>query len=136
MKSWISIHNIILVVAGLLLLRNAFYLTAYTFSQVVPAKGILEPGSQFAHFKDFTQNARHIGFLTDKDMSPEHNNGFFFQTQYILAPAVIHLNTPQSTWNILDFSQMRYFVTAMRLLGAHRVANNDYGQILVQRSSP
>ena len=133
-KNLLPIKNIIIAVSSLLIAYNSFYLFVYVMSQVVHNEDVLlEPGTQFKPFKVYLKNQKKIGFLTDKDMSPEHNDGFFSQTQYILAPTIIELNNPNNTFNILNYSQNAFFVYSIMALNATRITSNEYGQALIRR---
>src|SRR3989338_8725661 len=44
---------------------------------------VVEPGTEYNDFKSVLAEIPRIGFLTDKDMSPERNDGQFLAAQYI-----------------------------------------------------
>jgi len=137
LKNFFKLKNIIISISLILLVRSSFYLFVYTMSQVMHRHDeMLEPGSQFADFKKYLKGQKSIGFLTDKDMSPENNDGFFSQTQYILAPIVVNLNNPKNEFNILDYSEMNYIIYSIRALNSVRLTSNEYGQALIRRRSP
>ncbi len=134
LKKYVRLKNIIIIISIILFLRSSFYLFVYTMSQIMHRhEEILEPGSQFATFKKYLKGQKSIGFLTDKDMSPEHNNGFFSQTQYILAPIVVNLNNPENQFNILDYSKMDDIIYSIYALKSVRLTSNEYGQALIRR---
>ncbi|VAX37608.1 hypothetical protein MNBD_UNCLBAC01-1634 [hydrothermal vent metagenome] len=134
MKKFLNLKAPIIFLSIGLIGYSGFFLFVYIMSQVIGQKEPpLEPGSQFAHFAEHLEGQTHIGFLTDKDMSAENNDGFFSQTQYILAPVIVELNVPKHEYSVVDYTNYKHLLYTMRLLKAKRIAHNEYGQALVQR---
>ncbi|HOW35552.1 MAG TPA: hypothetical protein PL155_03990 [Candidatus Omnitrophota bacterium] len=91
------------------------------------------PGFEFADFKDKLTGINAIGFLTDKNMSPERNDGQFLAAQYTLAPVILDLNNPNYRLNILDCTNLADAFGIMQGISAEPAFINPYGKILAQR---
>ena len=91
------------------------------------------PGQEFADLAEYLKGVKTAGFLTDKDMSPERNDGQFLAAQYTLAPVVLDLNNPDHELVILDCISIPSAFDLMEL--THRVPLfiNPYGKILAKR---
>lgn len=93
----------------------------------------LEPGMEFKELKHFLYGARTAGFLTDKDMSPEKNDGQFLGAQFMLAPTTLKLNDTSPEFIILDYETLLRAYPKIRALNAVVVATTPYGKILVKK---
>jgi len=94
---------------------------------------ILEPGTEFADFKDKISGAKIVGFLTDKDMSSERNDGQFLGAQYMLAPMILDLNNPYHEFLILDYIDLSYSFEKIKELNAIYLYTNKYGKSLAKK---
>lgn len=137
-KSVLGLKSIITVLAIILICQNAFYLFVKIKAEAMKRPLMYEPGYQFVSFKPILNDVKRIGYLTDKNMSREKNDGFFLQAQYFLAPTIIGLNKPQFKYNIIDFTGSGHvdhpqINEALKILRSLPVAQSNYGQALVTR---
>lgn len=122
------------VIAVLILLSNLclLYKTYRLAAQDIKQSPVLEPGIEFKEFQDDLNKVKKAGFLTDKDMSPEKNDGQFLAAQYILSPTVLDLNNPNHTFAVLDYTNTEIAHKKIKSLGAIVIAVSPYGKILVK----
>lgn len=133
--------NLTTLIAALgicLVSANFFFLNVYTIRKhAEDAKysgPYPEPGSQFANFKNLISNqTKSIGYITDKSMSREKNDGTFLQAQYYLAPVILKLQDENQPLFILDSTDIDYIIKTIRRLNAKRLSSNEYGQALMVR---
>lgn len=92
-----------------------------------------EPGEEFKELKDFLRNVKKTGFLTDKDMSPEKNDGQFLGAQYILVPTILSLNDASPEFIILDYQSLLAAYQKIKEMNAVIVMTTPYGKILVRK---
>lgn len=130
-KTLLNPKNLIIVLALLLCGYNLFYLGIYAGQKYRDKTVYLEPGSQFETFAPHLVGVEKIGYLTDKDLSREKNDGTYLQAQYYLAPVVID---PKKThqYNIIDATNMAYIVQTLRETRGKRLTYNSYGQALIK----
>ena len=95
---------------------------------------VIEPGTQFLEFKPYLTDVREAGYLTNKDMSEEKNDGFFLQAQYMLAPTVLRLNEREQKLLILDYNKPVYAWFTLRSLRGRPVYSSEYGPILAENA--
>ena len=130
-KKILNLRSAILAFASIILICNVFFLLTDILSHLKKEnKYSYEPGLQFADFKDALKNIRQAGFVTNKDLSSENNDGQFLMAQYILAPTVLELNASNNKYNILDCTSETRILYALRSLGATPLKINKYGKIL------
>ena len=133
LKRIFSVKNLISCLAIAFIGLNLFYLWANLMVKLrLKDTKILEPGTQFVMFKEKLAGLREIGYLTNKDMSEEHNDGEFLQAQYMLAPVILRLNQPARTLNILDYKNPVFAVFQMENLNAKPLVTSPYGKVLVE----
>ncbi len=97
---------------------------------------LLEPGSNFADFKAHLNKVQRVGFLTDKDMSPEANDGIFLAAQCQLAPTALDLDNSDHVLIIID---PQNFLTGLELAQRAKLTpfyTNDSGKILAKKEIP
>lgn len=94
---------------------------------------IIEPGTQFEPFIAKLEGITQVGYLTNKDMSEEKNDGTFLQAQYMLAPTILKLNEEHPKLNVLDYTSPVYTVFTLRSLRSAPIASSPYGQVLAER---
>ncbi len=91
-----------------LVLINSFFLIKVTAKAAV--KNRFEPpfvaGYKFFDFVPRLSGVERAGFLTDKTMSPEKNDGEFLGAQYMLAPVILDLNNTHHRYLILDYTNL------------------------------
>ncbi|MBP9854414.1 MAG: hypothetical protein KBD53_06075 [Candidatus Omnitrophica bacterium] len=133
LKKFLNLENGIIVATLAMIGVTSFYLFA-NFMVEYKKKDVevIEPGTQFTFFIDFLKNAdvREVGFLTNKDMSEEKNDGVFLQAQYMLAPIVLNLNEVNPEFNIMDYTDPVWAIYTIKSLRARPLATSPYGQIL------
>lgn len=133
----LSRNTICLSLAILLCGINIFYLTVFVMSKMHdPAAVNLEPGSQFADFRNALKDIDRVGYLTNKNTGRTNNDGIYLQAQNFLAPTVLGLNEPGDVYNILDFSHSSIAIYKIKELQAELVTETLYGQALVKRKNP
>ena len=93
-------------------------------------RNIKYPGYEFGDLKQKLPAVRKAGFLTDKDMSPERNDGQFLAAQFIFAPIMLELNNPHHEFIILDYTSLQAALDAMKKDNIHTVYINGHGKIL------
>ena len=133
-QSWID--RTVIIFSILVTLVNCFFLFTYCmrkYSEYRALGNYLEPGSQFASFKEFTSAHKWIGYITNKQTSREHNDGFYLQAQYYLAPTIIDLGNADYPLVIVDSLDFDYIVNTIKILKGKRLANTEYGQALILR---
>lgn len=132
------VQSVICLLALSLLLCNILNLTRL-YKKIAKLNETLPftlPGREFNDFQQPLDGITKAGFLTDKDMSPEKNDGMFLKAQYALAPLVLELGNAQHTYLILDYQNYLSALEAMQRYDAVPLAMNSYGKILAQRRQP
>jgi hypothetical protein len=94
-----------------------------------------EPGYQYGGLIPKLAGVKKIGFLTNKDVSPENGSEDFLQAQYILAPRILDLNNSNHEYNIFDYPESVYIFYMLKKLNAERITDNEYRKVLVRRKS-
>lgn len=131
MKKILNFKSAILMLASIVLICNVFLLLAGTFSNLNKEnKYSYEPGLQFADLKDALKGVREAGFVTNKDLSSENNDGQFLMAQYMLAPTVLELNAVNNKYNVLDCTSETHIIYALKSLNALPLKINKYGKML------
>ncbi|OGX28269.1 MAG: hypothetical protein A2787_02290 [Omnitrophica WOR_2 bacterium RIFCSPHIGHO2_01_FULL_48_9] len=135
LKNILSWKLIFIVLACLVLGRNIRSLAKLHHKIVFINKNLVfaEPGREFADLADDLQGVEKVGFLTDKDMSPEKNDGLFLQAQYRLAPTVLDLGNAQHPLLIFDCQNVLTAFDMMKELNAAPLHVNPYFKILAER---
>ena len=104
---------------------------AFALSQRA-VRPVVEPGTEYNDFKSVLAEIPRIGFLTDKDMSPERNDGQFLAAQYILAPTILDLNNPNYTYVLLDCTNLLETQELIHRYDLQIVYMNKYGKTLTR----
>jgi len=127
-------RSIVVGIIVLMLAVNSFFMVAHiSYSHKNKWDFYYEPGYQFNNFRPKLKGIRSVGYITNKDMSRENNDGAFLQAQYFLAPTVLRLDEVDEDLNILDYWETTFIIYQMRALKSKRIASNNYGQALVQK---
>ena len=92
----------------------------------------IEPGYEFSDLKEMLSQAKSVGFLTNKDMSPERNDGQFLAAQYMLAPIILDLNSSNHDFVILDYTGPKAAFEKMREIKAVPIFTNPFNKILAK----
>ncbi|MBU4333770.1 MAG: hypothetical protein KKD07_04955 [Candidatus Omnitrophica bacterium] len=130
-KKILSFRSALLALSLIVLICNVFILIAGIFIQLkTENRNSFEPGLQFADLRDDLKGIREAGFVTNKDLSSENNDGHFLMAQYMLAPTVLDLNATKHKYNILDCTSKTHVLYALRSLNAAPLKTNKYGKIL------
>ena len=128
------LENIALSLAIILIAVNLFFTGVYIRTKIhYPYPFYYEPGYQFNKFKSKLKGVKEIGYLTNKDLSREKNDGIFLQAQYFLAPTILKMNDPNHVLNILDYSNQVFLFYQIKSLHAIPLVDDLYGQVLILR---
>jgi len=127
----------------LLIGTNLYFLCAFLGKKYTEATEYYEPGAQFSMFKPHLSGVKKMGYITNKNLSREKSDGIWLQAQYYLAPTILmptQLSPTDVTikdfkyeYNIIDATTVQYGVAIFRRTDPILIANNEYGQALVQR---
>ncbi|MCA9408939.1 MAG: hypothetical protein KC733_09635 [Candidatus Omnitrophica bacterium] len=93
-----------------------------------------EPGAQFEEFIPYLKGIKKAGFLTNKGMGAEDNDGHYLQAQYLLAPTILDLNNSNYKLNLLDYTNQIYIFYMLKNLKAKPIKDNIWGKVLTQRN--
>jgi hypothetical protein len=84
----------------------------------------------FKDFQPILKNVPIAGYITNKPMASENNDGHFLMAQYTLAPTVLALNDPQYEYSIIDCTDKTSIMYALQQTQSTPIALNPYGKIL------
>ena len=126
-------HILILVLTTGLIGINIFYFYVYRQNKKVEEARSIEPGYQFLEFRPYLENIKTIGYITQKSLERESNDGIYLQAQYFLAPTIIKQGEWPGTYNIIDSEDINFLIEQFRATNSRRIANNLYGQALIKR---
>lgn len=129
-------QNLILIFSTGLIILNAFYLFIFTCQKYVNRMDWVEPGYQFHMFLPHLDNITELGYITDKTLTREVNDGIYLQSQYFLAPRLIKEGYHADQFNILDTDNPDFIRKTYLATKSQRVANNVYGQALIKKGTP
>lgn len=134
-KKHFTVENLTFVATVILCGITSFFLFA-NFMVKSRMRGIpvIEPGTQFVQFKPYLTDVRELGYLTNKDMSEEKNDGFFLQAQYMLAPTALRLNETDHQLIVLDYSKPVYAWFTMKSMRAAPKFSSEYGPVLAEKA--
>jgi len=93
----------------------------------------LWPGYEFTGFRERVIPLKRVGYLTNKDMSAERNDGQFLAAQYTLAPVVLDLNNDDHRWLILDCTSLMAAFDIIQEVGAVPIYINGYSKVLAEK---
>ncbi len=134
LKKFLTVENCALAATVVLCGFTCFLLLAnYMVKSRLRGIPVIEPGTQFVHFKPYLTDVRELGYLTNKDMSEEKNDGFFLQAQYMLAPTVLRLNETEHSLIILDYTKPVYAWFTMKSMRASPKYSSEYGPVLAEQ---
>lgn len=135
LKKILTAENCALTASVILCAVTSFFLFAnYMVKSRMRGIPVIEPGTQFVQFKPYLTDVRELGYLTNKDMSEEKNDGFFLQAQYMLAPTVLRLNDTEHKMLILDYSKPVYAWFTMKSMRAAPKFSSEYGPVLAEQT--
>jgi hypothetical protein len=131
-KEYFNIKALLLLIAILVLAYSSFISITGVVMQIKTGnkRYSTEPGLQYTDFKEALSGVRNAGFVTNKNLSSEKNDGEFLMAQSILAPTVLHLNASKYKYNVLDCTSKEHLLFALKSLNAQPVAINKYGKVL------
>lgn len=138
MKKFITydtLRKAFFLVALVLATINSFFLFKVTSKAAVKNKFQIYTvaGNEFADFKNKISTIEHVGYLTDKDMSPEKNNGQFLGAQYMLAPVILDLNNANHRYLILDYTNLFDAARKLRNIKAKVIEMTPDLEILAEK---
>ena len=127
---------ILLLLSLLVIASNLFYMGLNLFLTLSrPPVEHPEPGIQFLGIKEKLKAGLTVGYLTNRDLSPEKNDQEFLQAQYMLAPTILDVNNPRHEFNILDFTDLKYTVYAVKTLHLKPIYD-QFGKVLATYKTP
>ncbi len=133
-KKIVSLSTLWIVLAFLIVITEIRFLAPLYSHQLNPNKIMpAEPGHEFADLKPFLKDVQETGFITDKDMSPERNDGMFLKAQYALAPVVLRLNETDTRFLVLDPHNVLSGMAMINEIGADLVHMNKYNKALAEQ---
>ena len=130
-KKYLDVKSFLLLLVISALIYNSFISISGIVMQIKRGNfRSSEPGLQYSDFKESLSGVKEAGFVTNKDLSSEKNDGEFLMAQYILAPTVLDLNASRHKYNILDCTSEKHILFALKNLNARPIKINKYGKIL------
>src|SRR6185436_11011443 len=132
-KFKISLQLILTLLIVALVGLNLVYAVINVISKTVNRKPIYAPGAQFEDIKKIVKNEKTIGYLTNRDITPEKNDQEFLQAQYILAPTILDLNNDNYRLLILDFTNPTFMLYKLKEIQAKPVYSNIYNKVVAIR---
>ncbi|OGX08946.1 MAG: hypothetical protein A2Z88_07585 [Omnitrophica WOR_2 bacterium GWA2_47_8] len=117
----------------LILVQLIYLLNLFVIFEKGKTSPVQEPGYEFTELKLKLKDTGRVGFITDKDMSPEGNDGKFLEAQYILAPMVLELGNSANRFTIVDSSNLTRGLAMAENIGAVPVHVTPYGKILAEK---
>jgi len=130
-------RRIITILTIFFLCINCFYFFIHTMSRVANKNPLmlLEPGYQYESFLEPLKYVKRVGYLTDKEISREKNDGYYLMAQYYLAPTIVDLNSDLYDITILDFKKPAKTILTMRILNAKTIAYTKNDVILSEKQA-
>ncbi len=128
--------KIIFLLAVFLTAGHNLFCLSKTFSASLKKQRhqiFVEPGREFADFREKLAEVKRVGFLTNKDMSSEGNDGQFLAAQYMLAPIILDLDNSSHPFTILDSTGLISSFDTMNKLGLEPAHINEYGKVLAKK---
>jgi hypothetical protein len=92
-------------------------------------------GIKFAGLNEILKDARHIGYLTSKDLNDYFTALQFAQAQYVLAPIILELNNPNHEYILLNYENPLMAINRAKAIGARPVKINPFGIVLARRNT-
>ena len=133
-KKYFSLRNFFLLPLAALIIVNIVVTGNKTYAQYqLRNSPSLEPGFQFSGLKKDLVDLRTVGYLTEKNISSENNDGQFMLAQYMLAPTVLDLNNPNHRYAILDCTRPETAAQLIKSLNGRVVSMTPFGKILIER---
>ena len=137
MSSKNILNTVTIFLISALITLNLFFLVKGIAQQLTgPEQIMLEPGFAYLEIRDRLKGIEKIGFLTNKNMTSEGNDGDFLMAQYMLAPTALDLNNPDHELSVLVYTDLMYLQYALKDLNASPVYWNKYGIVLAQKNQP
>ncbi|MCA9400637.1 MAG: hypothetical protein KC713_03350 [Candidatus Omnitrophica bacterium] len=123
--------TLITIAAVVLIPFNLFYMYVYimkNLSQLDPM--FAQPGFQFANFQEELKGVKRVGFLTNKNITREDNDGHYLQAQFILAPTILELNNNNHEFLILDYTHQYFVFYMIKTLNLKPIDDTGYMKVL------
>ena len=130
----LNLKAIILCVTIAVIGLNLVYVTINVLSKLQNPVFYLEPGAQFADFKDKIKGEKIVGYMTNRDSSPEKNDQEFLMAQYMLAPTVLDFNNSNHKFLILDYTSPIFLAYEIKNLNVRPVYDNKFDKVLAVRN--
>ncbi|MDD3375628.1 MAG: hypothetical protein PHY73_07920 [Candidatus Omnitrophica bacterium] len=126
-------NSIIGIIILLIIINLAFNSISIMAQITTIEKRSTEPGFQYADLKDQLKNETIVGFLSEKNQTPEGNDGGFMMAQYMLAPILLDLDNPDHKINIIDASTPDAAKSILSIIRAKPVYISPFGKIIAER---
>jgi hypothetical protein len=99
---------------------------------LVPDRPVGFSGLKFAGLHDILKNETHIGYWTDLDLKDDRNLAEYEQAQFMLAPAILDINSTSTRFFIVNCSSDEAAAQRLMLIGAEPLKRNQFGVILAR----
>jgi len=130
-KQFGIVNILILLLTIFLIGHSSFYLFIYIIQKLNdPKPTFVEPGYQFANFITELRGVKTAGFLTNKKLSREHNDGEFLQAQYLFAPTLLELHQTDHRYIIMDYTDQVFAFYMLDKLKAKPLDHTGFSKIL------
>ena len=130
-------HNIVIITVSALLISANLFCAQSVLKGLFFSNETLQlpppPGIEYAEFKIIIQGAPLIGYLTDRDMTPEGNDGSFLMAQFALAPTTLDYNNESTRFILLDYTSMMKAMFKTNHIARKEQFLNPYSKILLER---
>ena len=130
----LNLRIIILFVTIAVIGLNLVYVAINVLSKLQNPAHYLQPGAQFADFKEKIKGEQIVGYMTNRDSSPEKNDQEFLMAQYMLAPTVLDFNNSNHKFLILDYTSPIFLAYEIKEINARRVYDNKFDKVLAVRN--
>ena len=119
-----------LVLCAVLAAWNTYQLTL----TLIPERPVGFAGTKFSGLENILKQETRIGYITDLDLKETAVLAEYEQAQYVLAPAILEFNNPNSRFLIIHCSSDTAASRMLKDLGARSLTRNNFGVILAMRN--
>jgi hypothetical protein len=112
---------------------NLLYAGINILSKIQNRKPIYAPGAQFEDIKALIKDEKAIGYLTNRDISPEKNDQEFLLAQYTLAPTILDVNNDNHRILLLDYTNPTFMIYKLKEIQIKPAYSNKYDKVLAVR---
>lgn len=129
-KFKISLSFVLTLVIFWLVGLNIIYGCITVLSKTQNRKPVFEPGYQFEDIRKILKQEKIVGYLTDRNISPEKNDQEFLLAQYMLAPTIVEVNNHSYQFLILDYTNPSAVINKLKEIKAKPIYKNMYNKVL------